>query len=221
MQGTSKWVAAAQFHQGDIINSVDEVKLGDKNNPVTILPFYLKKTWEIFEDVQSGPWIRSETWNPANDDLPWQFEEESEEKGIIKLKRQRSYGFYSFLMSEITSGFPVPCLVNFRSSAGFKEGKKIASHFAMMKGMNHPGHNVTWTLQSIGVKEEQKAYQKFIVKKSANAESAHMETCQKWLTLLATSSAKFKEHQVAETDDTEVVEPMTTKKGEVSQQAQF
>lgn len=225
MQGTSKWVTDSKFNLGDIMNSVEEVKIGDKNKPVEVLPFLLRKTWEIFEDVQNGPWLGSEAWNSGNDDLDWQFEREDEEKGLMKLKRQRNYGFYVFNVADLGSGFPVPMLLNFRSSSGFKEGKKIASHFSMMKGLQQPGHNVVWSVKSEGVStgegKDKRAYQKFVVQKARNATPEEMASCQQWLKLLSSNRDRIKDHNVDEADDSESTTTSHTKSDVAGKEAQF
>lgn len=198
MQGTSKWVPE-QFNQGDIIHSVNEEKVGGKDEPVAFLPFLMRKTWQIFwkQDENNQKWVREEPWNAANDNLDWRFEEEDEENGMRSLYRQRTYSFFSFLQSDLDGGFPVPVRVSFKSSAGFKPGKKIASHFAMMKGVNQPPHNVVWSIEPESVKEPGKSYQRYIVKKVANATTEQMAQCENWLKLLSTAQ-NIKTHDVDE-----------------------
>jgi hypothetical protein len=200
MQGTSKWVSSGDAAQGDIIDSVTEEKLGGKGQSFNIIPFYLAKTWEIFDD-DSNDWVRSEPWNASNDKLEWQFQEDDSAQGFVSRKRQRQYSFYCFLESDLDTGFPVPKIVTFRSSSGFGEGKKIASHFAMMRGMQQPGYNVTWSLESQPVKDGNKAYQKYVVKKAGNTVESAYSACNQWLKILA-SNQNIKAHDVEETRET-------------------
>lgn len=196
MQGTSKWVPD-QFQQGDIIHSVDEEKLGGKGDPVLFIPFMLRKTWQIFaKEGDTQEWVREEPWHAANDHLDWQFTEDNDGE-VRELFRHRNYGFYSILVNDIEGGYPIPVLVNFRSSAGFKQGKKIASHFAIMKGMNREAYNVVWSAESESHKEPGKAYQKYLIKKAANASEDQMNVCVDWVKLMATAS-NIKTHDVDE-----------------------
>ena len=219
MQGTSKWVPDT-FNMGEIINSVDECVLAAKGETVEVVPFKLTKTWEIFTDDTPAEWVRSEKWTPANDDLPWQFTEEDEEKGVRNLKRQRQYGFHSIIAGENTD-FQIPVLINFRSSAGFKEGKKIASHFATMKALNKPGYTVTFTIGSESVKDGDKNFQKFVVKKGRMTSPEEVDAIRPWLTLMQDPS-KFKNHSVEETtreDHGSVLPPTTDSSNEYTQSA--
>ena len=75
MQGTSKWVPET-FNMGEIIDSVEEKVLAKKGETLTILPFIMTKTWEVFSDEQPPAWLRKEKWNAANDQLDWKFTEE-------------------------------------------------------------------------------------------------------------------------------------------------
>lgn len=220
MQGMSKWVPD-HFSQGDIINSVEETLLAKRGETVSIIPFILKKTWQIFTQESPPQWVREEPWNEANDALEWEFEEEDADRGVVQLKRQRQYGFYAFVVKDEVDPFPIPVLVNFRSSAGFKEGKKIASHFSMMKGMNQPGFNVVWNISSESVKDGDKSYQKFVVKKGRMTTKEEAQPILQWLKLMQTAADKIKDHDVDDTADIAGPSAPGVQKGEVSQQAQF
>jgi len=219
MQGTSKWVPDS-FNQGDIINSVEESLLAKKGETVEIIPFMLKKSWEIFTRETPAAWVRSEPWNAGNDHLEWEYEETDPDRGVQQLKRQRQYGFYAFVVTKEEEAFPIPVLINFRSSAGFKEGKKIASHFAMMKGLNQPGFNVSWTIGTESVKDGDKNYQKFVVRKARNVTEEEMKPVFQWLKLMSTNQ-NIKDHDVDDTADISGPAAPTVKNGEVNQQAQF
>jgi len=205
MQGTSKWVPDT-FNMGDLINSVEEELLAAKGKKITIIPFVMKKTWQIFTDEQTPQWVRQETWNAANDNADWQFEEEDPDRGVVQLKRQRNYGFYCLIVGEdgTIDPFSIPAQINFRSSSGFKEGKKIASHFGVMKSMQQPGFTVAWDIGTESVKDGDKSYQKFIVKKARNTTKEEMEPIYKWLTLMETQADRFTEHSEAEETETTV-----------------
>lgn len=222
MQGTSKWVPE-QFNQGDIIHSVNEEKVGGKDEPVVFLPFLMRKTWQIFwkkDDAQG--WVREELWSAANDNLDWKFTETDEENGERNLYRQRTYSFFAFLAKDLDEGFPVPVRISFKSSAGFKPGKKIASHFAMMKGVEQPPHNVLWSIEPESVKEPGKSYQRYIVKKVSNATSEQMSKCENWLKLLATAQ-NIKTHNVDEegTDEPTAAPVTHNKAATVSETAEY
>lgn len=223
MQGTSKWVPE-DFNIGDLITSVDEDLLASRGETIEIIPFVMKKTWVIFTDEKTPKWVRNEPWNAANDNLPWQFEEEDPEKGIMQLKRQRNYGFYCFVIGDNgIDQFAIPSLINFRSSAGFKPGKKIASHFSTMKSMGFPGFTVSWVIGSENIKDGEKTYQKFTVKKGRNTTEDEGKFIAKWLDLFATQADKIKDHEVEEEMEATGVgnTPPASGQPEMNQQAQF
>lgn len=219
MQGTSKWVPET-FNMGEIIDSVEEKVLAKKGATLKILPFIMKKSWEVFSDEQPPKWLRQEKWNAANDNLDWKFTEEDPDRGTIDCFRQRNYGFYCFVLEEDGSidEFAIPALVNFRSASGFKEGKKIASWFARMKSMKQPGFTVTWELSSETIKETDKAYQKFVVKRGENATDEQKKVVMKWLDLFATQAQKIKDHEVDEADTDAASAPVSES---VQSEAQF
>lgn len=220
MQGTSKWVPET-FNMGEIIDSVEEKVLAPKGETLTILPFIMTKTWEVFSDEQPPKWLRKEKWNAANDQLDWKFTDEDPDRGTVECFRQRNYGFYCFVLEKDGSidEFAVPSLINFRSASGFKEGKKIASWFARMKSMNKPGFTVTWKIKSETVKEEDKSFQKFVVTRGENSTEEQQKVVMKWLDLFAKQQGNIKDHVVDETDAESPRAPMSS--GEVGQQAQF
>jgi hypothetical protein len=158
----------------------------------------MKKTWQIFTRETPPSWLREENWDAANDNLDWQFTEEDPERGTMELSRQRNYGFYCFVLGEDgIDKFAIPALINFRSSSGFKEGKKIASWFSRMKALDQPGFTVTWEISSETVKDDDKSYQKFVVKRGRNVTKEEMEPIYKWLDLLR-SASNIREHRVDE-----------------------
>ena len=71
--------------------------------------------------------------------------------------------------------------MNFRSSAGFKEGKKIASHFATMRALKKPGYTCTWTIGAESVKDGDKNFQKFVVRKGKNTTADDVAVIEPWL----------------------------------------
>lgn len=220
MQGTSKWVPET-FNMGEIIDSVEEKVLAKKGETLKILPFIMTKTWEVFSDEQPPAWLRKEKWNAANDQLDWKFTEEDPDRGTIDCFRQRNYGFYCFVLEGDGSidEFAVPSLVNFRSASGFKEGKKIASWFARMKSMKKPGFTVTWELSTETVKESDKSYQKYIVKRGENSTEEQQKVVMKWLELFAKQANSIKDHDVDEVDKPTAGAPTGT--ATEQQQAQF
>lgn len=220
MQGTSKWVPET-FNMGEIIDSVEEKVLAKKGGTLKIIPFIMRKTWEVFTDEQPPAWLRQEKWNAANDQLDWKFSEEDPDRGTIDCFRQRNYGFYCFVLEEDGSidEYAIPSLINFRSASGFKEGKKIASWFARMKSMNKPGFTVTWDITTETVKESDKSYQKFIVKRAENATEQQQKVVLKWMDLFAKQAEKIKDHEVDEASTDAQSAPVQS--GEVQQEAQF
>lgn len=219
MQGTSKWVPET-FNMGEIIDSVEEKVLAAKGKSIKIIPFVMRKSWEVFIAEQPPTWVRSEPWNAGNDADEWKFTEDDPARGEINYFRQRNYGFYCFVLEEdgAIDEFAIPALINFRSSSGFKEGKKIASWFSRMKSMNQPGFTVSWEISSETVKTDDKSYQKFVVKRGANVSKEQMEPIYKWLTLFSDQAERIKDH-----DAEEVAEQTTPSGGSVSQEnaAQF
>lgn len=222
MQGTSKWVPES-FNMGDLITSVDEELLAKKGDTIEIIPFVMKKSWQVFTREKNPQWVREEPWNAANDNLEWEFEEEDPDRGVVELKRQRNYGFYCFVVGEDgIDKYAIPSLINFRSSAGFKDGKKIASHFGVMKSMEQPGFTVTWKISTETVKDGDNSYMKFVVRKGRNVTEEEMQPIYKWLNLMKTQAANIKDHAVNEDESSETtVNNTPPKTNESTQQAQF
>lgn len=201
MQGTSTLLE--DYSLGDIVHSAEEKKLGGKDEPFEILPFYVNKTYEIFEKG-TGNWLGRQPWGQGHEELDWEGQHTAEDGTTYDVKNVKNYNVYVLLTGEDTEE-AFPCVISFRSSAG-KDAKKITSHFIMMTRMQKAPYNVVWDLSSERVQAEtaegKKAFQKYVLKKKRNATEEEIEAAYNWLQVVA----QQKDNITYNTEETEINE---------------
>lgn len=182
MQGTSEMLE--NFALGDIIHTGEEKKLGGKDEPFEVIPFYVNKTYEIFKK-EGGDWVGRKPWGNGYPELEWEGTYTTDDGTTFEVKNVKNYNIYVLLADEEGA---FPCVISFRSSAG-KEAKKITSHFVMMTRLGKAPYNVVWSISSERVQAEtadgKKAYQKYVIKKARNSTEEEIDNAANWLQIVA------------------------------------
>lgn len=146
MQGLSKPVAARRAFSGDIVRSGSFERVGgvrDDGNvdSIDIIPLAIKSSWTVMLGEGYG-FVRSEPRTEANDDLPFEFEEDGESR-----KRYKTIDVIALVADDIRAaagkveldadGAPLsldeavllPVAISFKST-GLNAGKNISTFFS-------------------------------------------------------------------------------------------
>ncbi len=197
MHPTSELVQGASAQGGDLVRSTDNVKLGDKNKPVKLIPFMMFKTWveNKFKDGQYR-WDHERPYTAENSNDAWEYELNGD-----KWKRQKALNFYALLLQDIASsdGFPLPIKLQFKS-ASLKAGRVLANHFGVCKMMKKPPVIKIFNIGSELVKGDKNTYQVFTVAVGENSTIEQMQACKSWYTTISESIGKVKDHNVSDAE---------------------
>jgi hypothetical protein len=121
MQGMSEMVTNGDASFCDIMENLNESKLGDVKNPVEVLPFKLEKVWRITDETgKEVKAIVPETVENAG----WAYQGHDEEG--VPVKRYRAFRFYCLLVRDLESGEALPHMIEFKSTS-LRAGKKMAT----------------------------------------------------------------------------------------------
>ena len=81
MQGLSDFVQDRKAAIGDMVRSTTAEKLGDDKTPISFIPLKMSNAWTISEKIdEKYEFRRVELRNAANEDLPYEFEENGTEE---------------------------------------------------------------------------------------------------------------------------------------------
>jgi len=219
MHGQSELVLDGTCNIGDIIKSTDHTKLGDRNDPVAVIPFMMYKTWVTNELVgKKYEWRGEEPLTPANSSDAWEYymykgaeypidtDDKEVRKGGVAWRRDRAYNFYALLVSELESGKTrLPIRLQFKRTS-WKAGKQIASFFSECSMDKVPPAIKQWNISSEVIKGEENTYQIFTVKMGANSKVDQIHRCKDWYLEINKTDSKY----VNDNTDEEAVTVETT-----------
>ena len=208
MQPTSQFVANMQAQIGEFRDSLSCSKLGSIVEPLEILPFFVRKSWDIHkQDKESGQfkWAESEPLieNPAqagyNDNLPWHDTINGEE-----IKRIRRMDFFVMLPSEIKTGESVPYVLSFKSTS-FREGKKIFTQMYLRnKKAGLPPPAYTFKLAGSKQKNDKGTFIVPSVELGRKATAEEISECLSWFKTIQQGTVKVDESDLKQTEQAEV-----------------
>lgn len=149
-QGLSKLVADRKAVQGDLIRTLgggEIEKIGSPDQAIDFIPLKVVTEWREQELVgKKYEFRRTLPRTPANEDLPWEFEE-----GGGKWQRLKSMTLYALLVNDVTAAkaemaklaesgeLPdlnktlLPVAINFRSSAGRGAISALTNFYVRLK----------------------------------------------------------------------------------------
>lgn len=130
MQQSSQYVAAEKAKLGDFVNSLSGDKLGSIVEPIEIIPFFHKKSWDIVNKDDNNSYIRNEPFTPENADLPWEDKEDG-----MNIKRIKRLDFFCMVPKQLAAGSLLPMVVSFKSTS-YKTGAIILTEWSETKAKN-------------------------------------------------------------------------------------
>lgn len=210
MQGLSELVSDGKAVMGDMVRSTTGEKLGNAEKPVEIIPLTYNTTWVKQEKVGNAWEYRGqEPMTAANQDLPWQYEENG-----TQWKRTKSLNLYALLPSDVVAEkaemekakngeMPdpdkalLPVMISFRSTS-FNAGKVVNTHFAKARKFGLQGYVSTLKLKCYKEKNELGTFYVFDVETAGKTPKDAFEVCEYWRNIVASGKAQVDDKDEAE-----------------------
>jgi hypothetical protein len=129
MQASSKLVGARKAQMGDLVNSATGEVVGNIDDGIEMVPFFVDKVWIINEfNPQNNQFDYKETIaiDASNEDWPW-----SDKVNGVAVKRTRCLNFFALLPNEIKKGNSLPFQVSFRGTS-LKAGKQLMTQMYVL-----------------------------------------------------------------------------------------
>ena len=187
MQPSSVMVADDKVNAriGDFRNSVNAEKLGTILEPLLFIPFHFTKIWDIIDPEQNNKWLRSDPFNPGDENLPWNYEEEG-----VKRERVKRLNFFGFIPQQVEAGNILPMVLSFKST-GYREGTKILTQMKLNIAQKKLPWNTVYSLG--GEKKKNDDDQTYCVPRISAVGDTHEDTlllCMEWYRNIKNMTAK-------------------------------
>lgn len=198
MQGMSDMVTDGKAKFGEIVDNLEEKRVGGFDEPVEIIPFMLERVWRVQSAAGKGELLKTIPIdsNPAsltyNDNLP--FEGTDEETGE-DVKNYRAFRFYVLLASDVKEGSVLPYMIEFKSTS-LKAGKKLATTmFTKNRAANLSPAAKAFDLSVSKQQNDQGTYAVFDVKSTRLSSKEEIEQAFTWYKVLNQGSHKVAEEE--------------------------
>lgn len=203
MQGLSDLVSEEKAQTGDLVDSVTNVKLGDKKTPLEIVPISMFKTWVISRKAPGSSKFEYEETQAENaENKDWQLDDVTLGDGTVE-RRDRVINFYVLLRKEIESGEAMPRVVSFRRTS-YKAGKKVATHMAKMNMLRENPAARSLMLTCKTEKNDLGTYYVFDIEPGTKTDPAEQVVAREWF-----NTIKKGQTRVDESDLSKAEEPTT------------
>lgn len=141
MQPMSPGVTEGKAKFGDFIESLNSEKLGDFENGIKVVPFYMEKVFIEYKVTKKAggkeerEFFQMVPITPINENAPYEDEAPDKDTGeLVPISRDRTMNFYVLLVSELEIGSAIPHIISFRKSS-LNAGKKMTTQM-YMKNIN-------------------------------------------------------------------------------------
>lgn len=182
MQSTSPWVAEGKFAQGDIVNPVTLVKLGDKAKGINFAPLSTFKTMTVLVSKEGRNVVdHVEPWGAQHVGAPWDYEKDGKKYG-----NRPTLNFYAMLEEDLKKPSSMPVILSFRSQS-LRAGKKIINFFAQAADIQKKPCAMMLTLNSLLTKNDKGVFHVFDVLFSKDTPMEYGPKLIRWEKLLKTA----------------------------------
>lgn len=170
------------------------------------------KTWQCFEEDESGDMVYSETLDYY--DYPTlKFDSVNPDTGR-KIHRDLVLGFYAVLAKDLLSGNPFPLIIDFKRTSR-DAGKDLSTSIAQMASKNWPSYVKAFTFGSeVKTKEVKGKEQRYFVKKVSEGRFINpqeLKALTEWAKELQKKQAEGKVH----VDDSDLKDKSSHVEGDV------
>jgi len=191
MQGMSDAVTSERAVPGEMRDSIDNKKLGDKTNPVEIIPFKMFKSWVIYKEVNGkDEYVEQVPFSPENSDWKWEAVVNGE-----KLRRDQAINYFCLIPSEIKEGVYFPYLMSFRRTSYFA-GRKLETARAKLQKFGKPVSSKTFLISANKTENDKGVFYTFDVTMGRNSEDIELAAVKVWMEEM--------KHQAIKVDDSDL-----------------
>lgn len=207
-QGLSKFVVERKAMIGEFRDSLTGKLVGSIDKPFEMIPFFLKKSWDIKHQQADGQYkyARNEAIveNPVdkayNDNLTWEGEEKDADGKVVKVMRVRRMDFFVLLPEEIKTGAAMPYVLSFKSTS-LKEGKKLfTSMYVRNAKAGIPPAAFAFQVGGKMVTNDKGSFVVIDSTQGRQSTKAELDECLNWLKLLKKSNVKVDSSDVEEVE---------------------
>lgn len=200
MQGMSKLVGAEKASSGDMIDSISNAKLGNKESPIEVIPFHMMKTWVIFEEFNSKLEYKEVVpFNETNADWKW----DAVINGV-KVRRDKSLNYYVLLPHEIKEGMFMPYVVSFRRTS-YQAGQKLETWRTKFRMFNKPIFSKTFKLLAVKESNDKGTFNRFDVEVMRDTMPEEIKAVNQWRELVKAPHARVDDSEFKEDVSTNMV----------------
>lgn len=206
MQLTSVLVAAGRAVMGEWRNSVTGELVGHASKPLKVVPFYVKKSWDILHEIQGKPGKYEFAKSIPVDDNPqspgynggWDafevFKDVDKNGATVNAKRHYRFDFFVLLPEEVAKGpTALPYVLSFKVTS-LKAGKKMFGEaYERNRSAGLPPFHFQFDLTGEKKTNDQGTF--FVVDtwKSEPADAATVAKAIEWFRRIKTSTFKVDE----------------------------
>lgn len=195
MQAMSKKVVDGQARLGEFRDSLNNEVIGMAEGfgtpakPLEFVPFYMEKTWLIFEDKtgtgQNMKFTKTVAIDQTNES--WPFEETI---NGVKIRRDRTMNFYCLHPSQVADGTALPFLLSFRRTSA-KAGQKLATTMFMsnIKAGKTPA-SMVMELTGVKTSNDKGTFVVLDVKQKRESSAGEVAEAFSWLKQIRAGAAK-------------------------------
>ena len=196
MQPMSDMVTEGDAGFGDMVESLNETKIGDFKNPVEVIPFYLQKVY-IEYDVTNGTgdkrFLRMVPITASNDNLPYEDQEDAADGKTFPLMRDRCMNYYVLLPDEVKNGTALPHILTFRRTS-LKAGKKLATQmYVKNTDAGLPPPAVMCKLTPTKTSNDKGTFAVLDVSFTGKTPESYITECMRWMKIILAGEAKVDE----------------------------
>lgn len=190
MQPLSTLVVDGKATPGDMVDSVSQQILGNKNKPVEIIPIHMTKTWSIFKNVGGKfEYDHMEPITPANEQQPYEFTVDG-----VQYQRNKDMNFFVLLRSEAKEASAFPRVITFRRTSSMA-GRNLATHFAKAAMEKMPPAAYAFNVSCTMEKNDKGSYFVYHVERTTRTEVPEIAAAYRWYKTLQTQTHRVDESE--------------------------
>ncbi len=191
MQGLSELVANEQAKMGEFRDSITTEMYGSAVAPMAFIPFHVRKSWDLMEEVEPGkfewmrtvPLIEDPTKQGYNDNWEWT----AEVNGVME-KRVRRLDFFCLIPSQVAAGNALPVTISFKSTV-YKQGQILLNQMYVRNKMQRKSPAaVVMSLGALKEKNEKGTFYVPTVVPLRDATNEEQTAALQWYKMIQTSN---------------------------------
>jgi len=186
MQPPSQFVQEEKARLGEMRDSMNCVKLGTKEEPLEILPFFVTETWVIYEQIGDKLKFKKQVpQTPENVDWDWTGVEDG-----VNIRRDHAINYFCLLPIEIENeDVYFPYLISFRRTSHMA-GKKLETARAKYGAFGLPVYHKTYNLSSLAKENDHGKFYVYDVVENRKTTDKEKQAIKRWENIIRTTNVE-------------------------------